>query len=121
MDDDDVRNRREQRNGHEALQRIVGDPGVQMRIGEQRHRAHHERVAVRRGFGGRFPADIARSAEPWVRHDLLAQYRRKLPADHAPDQLGAAGERQNHSYRFCGIRRRRLRKRDGDRKRKQQR
>jgi len=111
-----VGNRGERRNGCKGAQRIVAGRGIQVRIDDERRRAHQQGVAVGRGFGDRAVRDIPARAQALLGQHLLAERGRQLEREQARHRVGAARKGQKQADRLGRIA---LRggERDGERER----
>ena len=96
------RHRQHQRHGgderdrHETV-RIVGELLVKRLVdGERRRIGEQQRIAVRRGLGRLFGADIAAGAGPVVDDHRLAPFLRQLLRHHAHQRVGRGARRRRH-------------------------
>ena len=100
----DIGRRRQQRNRREVLEGVVGNFGIQKRIGGMAACDHNQRVAVRRRRHQRLRRHHATRARPVFDHHGLAP----LPGDHIAQRTGedvdptAGGIRHENMHRFDG-------------------
>ena len=88
-------------------QRVIRQLFVEVRIGDERRRIHHDRIAVRRALRDERSADGAARTSPIVDHELMVHHRRASGIG-APDDVGAAAGRKNDHDAYL-LRRIRLR------------
>ena len=84
---------RQQRDGREVLQGVVGQRLVQRRVGRVADVGHEQGVAVGRGLGDDVGADDAARAAAVLDHHGLAEVFGERRHDAARDDVGAAAGR----------------------------
>jgi hypothetical protein len=93
-------------DGREIVERVEGKPAVEVRIGDEgRVRRDQQRVAVGRGLGHGFGADLAGGARLVLHHHLLAQAFREPLRQRARKNVGdaARGKRHDNVNRLARI------------------
>ncbi len=111
-----VRRRREQRNRHEILVRVVRHALVDQRIDDQHARGEEERVAIGPRPRRSAHRDISASAAAILDHDALADLLRKRIGHDAGQDVDRPGRRERNDdadRTSRGIRRLRRRERCG--------
>ena len=94
VDGDEAADRRE------ALDRVIGELGVEARIDhEGRFRADEQRVAVGRRLGDVFGGDLVVGARPVLDDRLLAPGFGEALRQHAAERIGDAARRRRHHDR----------------------
>ena len=92
-------------NGREALDRVVGQLGVQAgRDGQRAHMAHQQRIAVARGLGHAVGANAAARARDVLGNDRLAPGGGQLMAYRAAQNVGRAAGRERDDQAYCLVR-----------------
>ena len=92
--DQHVRPAAQQREVGEVLQRVVGQLGVDARVGDVRRGIGEQRVAVGRRVDHDLRADRAAGAGAVLGHHRLAPHLLQLGRDHAADDVGRAARRE---------------------------
>ena len=91
------------------MERIIGKPGIEVRVGDEgRIRRHEKRVAVRGSFGDRFSSDLTRAARLVLDNELLAPFfgepLRQRTRNNVRDAAGREWHNDVHGFGWIGLR-----------------